>query len=309
MARSKNKQSIRNKRRGGSRGGRRGGQGSNAPSPFTIAAMIGVPTVVLIAGGALAWQQLSLEKLDAAFCLDRDDQAKHAIFLDQSLTTDLSAQQYRDYQQVFENTYEQAQANTNIMVFTTANDVEGSIAKPVFQICKPAGSVSENERLGAPSQNAAYLSIEAGEARSEFDTHVAQTLRDAQDPSKAAADSPILEQLQAISRYRDFDGLNRSLSVITDGVQNTAGTASFCLREGHMPPFAVFKTESLYRYVKPESLEGVNVNLFLVESVKFPHSHAPYCTNNEIRQFWPAYFTDNGAANVTLTRLRHGAAR
>lgn len=279
---------------------------NNSPSPIKKLALLSVPVALLAGGGALAVNYIGQEKIDAEYCFERNDQPVHAFFIDNSLTRDLSRQQYRDFERGFENDYLKAEANTRFYVFTTASDVEGSIAKPVATICKPAAIVTEHETLNVPSKTAAYLKRQADTARLGFDAIVTSVLTDAVDVSKAAKDSPIFEQLQAISRYEGFQGRTRALTILTDGIQNSE-TAKFCQIKGDLPPFAVFKGQSRYRYVAPDSFEDLSVNFLLVENGKLPHPHLPYCTNNEIRAFWPDYFKGNGAKQVTLTRLRYGA--
>ena len=133
---------------------------------------------------------------------------------------------------------------------------------------------------------------------------VDQVIADAKDEDQAAMDSPILEQLQAISRYDGFTGPNRSLTVITDGINNSE-TARFCAVSGDLPPFAQFRTRRSYRYVEPSSFEGMDVTLLLVEFGRLPAPGASHCSNAALRDFWPAYFTGNGAKSVDLRRLRY----
>jgi len=278
----------------------------NSPSALKKLALLSVPLALLGGGGALAINYIGQEKIDAQYCFDRNDRPVHAFFIDNSLTRNLSRQQSRDFERGFENAYANAEPNTRFYVFSTASDVEGSIAKPVATICKPAANISEHETLNVPSKTAAYLKQQADTAKLDFDAIVTSVLTDASDASKAAKDSPIFEQLQAISRFEGFQVQTRSLTVLTDGIQNSE-TAKFCQIKDDLPPFAVFKGQSRYRYVAPDSFEDLSVNFLLVENGKLPHPHLPYCTNNEIRAFWPDYFKGNGAKQVTLTRLRYGA--
>lgn len=275
------------------------------PSAIKKAAMIAAPCVILIGAGFAAMQYIDLEKIGADYCFDRPDQAQHSFLIDNSLGADNSAAQQRDYRRVFENAYDQADANTRFMIFSTASDVQGSIAKPVAATCKPPSNVIENDALGSPSKQATYLRRQAEDARAAFDALVDAVMADAQDTSKAASDSPILEQLQAISRYRGFQSRKRSLTVLSDFIQNSE-TSRFCIVQGDLPSFAIFKSQPRYSVVAPDSLEDVRVNMMVVEQGRLPHDGMPYCTWPEIRTYWTDYFNHNGAAKVILTRLRYG---
>lgn len=267
-----------------------------------------MPTLVLGGGGIIMSQQLKIEKMGADYCYARKDQHQAVAFLDNSMQQDLSPRQYRDYQTGFDRLYEDVPANARIAIYTTASDTDRSLPKPIASICKPAATVAEQDALGAPSQLAPYLARQAMDAKEEYDAIVKQVLRDAQDTSKAALDSPILEQLQGISRDSGFTSQYRSLTVITDGIQNSE-IARFCSVKGDLPPFSIFRTQKKYVHVEPRSFSGVDVQFLLVESYLLPQATLPYCTNNEIRDWWPAYFKANGAASIEVTRLRHGAGQ
>lgn len=277
------------------------------PLPYgKIAALIAIPTVALTTTGFLMSKVMGEEKMSTEYCFERPDQAEHAFYVDASHTIDLSDRQRRDYKRIFEIAYEQASANTRVMVFTSQRDASGSVAKPVAMQCKPAATVSEMDAIGAPKKPAPYTARQAEEARVDFNKMIDRVLSDVQNAEKTALESPILEDLQALSRYNGFQGRYRSLTAVTDGIQNSE-TARFCFIKGDLPPFSTFKTQRRYGYVTPESFDGIRVDLMLVESTSLPHWDAPYCTHHEIRRFWPDYFKDNGAVKVTLTRLRHGA--
>ncbi|PHR92420.1 MAG: hypothetical protein COA69_08585 [Robiginitomaculum sp.] len=248
-----------------------------------IAALIIMPTVVLGGGGIIMNQQLKTEKMGADYCYALKDQHQAVGFLDNSMQQDLSPRQYRDYQTGFDQLYENAPANARISVYTTASDTDRSLPKPVASICKPAATVAEQDALGAPKKLAPYLARQAMDAKEEYDAIVKQVLRDAQDISKAALDSPILEQLQGISRTSGFNSQYRSLTVITDGIQNSE-IARFCSVKGDLPPFSIFKMQKRYTHVEPRSFTGVDVQFLLVESYLLPQATLPYCTNNEIRK-------------------------
>lgn len=228
-----------------------------------------------------------------------------AFFVDVSFTADTSAAQDRDLTRALEEAYATLPANGRLSVFTTANEVVGSLPVPVLSVCRPPANDAEQNSLGLGSKPAPYLAHQAQEARNVFSRSVAAILASAKDRQQIAKDSPVLEQMQGISRYR-FDGPLKTLTVYTDGLQNS-DAFQFCQSQGHMPPFAVFAQKPGYRFLKPDSLEGVSVNFLLVEFGPLPGPGLPYCTSDEVRNFWPDYFKANGASSVQLTRLRYGA--
>lgn len=286
---------------------RRGGRRKNRKQlVWRKWALLGTTASIAITAAIFATDAIvGLESADAQFCYDRADRQVNAVFLDNSLTR-LSPPQLRDYRSGFTRAYKRAAPNSRILLFTTAVDVQGSLVKPVFTICKPPATTQEQADIGAPSKPAIYLAKRAREAEAAFQQAVEEILVDVQDPAKLSGDSPILEQLQSISRYDGFAATARTLTVITDGIQNSE-VARFCSRKGGMPSYARFEKRSAYQTLKPEPYTGTKVTLLLVESIKLPSGALRYCTNAEMRQWWPDYFAGNGADNVELTRLRYWA--
>lgn len=286
----------RNKRRRNHRG--------NGIGAGKLALAIATPIVFIGAGATILFKVTGEEKPDDAFCYIRDTQNETAVFLDNSLRK-LSPAQLRDYHTGFTEAYDAAPPNTRIMVFSTASDVSGSLASPVYTQCKPASNMTEQAAINAPEKPAPYLVRHAEKARVAYSKAVNKILDDVRDEEHVAGTSPILEQLRTISQYRGFQGTARSLTVITDGIQNSA-IGRFCAKAGAMPPFNSFtKREDYDLSIKPHSYAGADVSLLMVESLGLPSSHYPHCTNTELQQWWHDYFTHNGASQVKLTPLRY----
>lgn len=205
-------------------------------------------------------------------------------------------------------TWRDAPANTRIRIASTLKGAGSSFAEPQFTICKPAETPTEQAAIGTPEQTSPMLARVHEEARAEFEAMVNQVIADASNEAKAASYSPILEQLQAISRYSNYSGPNRSLTVITDGWNNSEA-GRFCLEPGALVTFERFKNKRRYRDVEPASFEGLDVTILLVEQSTLPALRAPYCTNAEVRDFWPDYFTGNGATSVEVHRLSYADER
>ncbi|MCB9931553.1 MAG: hypothetical protein H6844_19305 [Alphaproteobacteria bacterium] len=72
------------------------------------------------------------------------------------------------------------------MIFTTARDSTGSIAKPVFVICRPASTSFEQAAIGAPETTGPRLAHIAGEANAHFHEAVQRILAETQDADKTA---------------------------------------------------------------------------------------------------------------------------
>lgn len=271
-----------------------------------IGALIALPVMVAGVGALVMGEALKEPRIGQDFCYASSaPRPNAAFFVDFSFTADTSAAQDRDLSRALQEAYATLPANVRLSVFTTANAVVGSLPVPVLSVCRPPATAPEQDALGLGSKPASYLAHQSEEARNAFARSVESLLASAKDRAQAAKDSPVLEQLQGISRFR-FDGPLKSLTVYTDGLQNSE-SFQFCQSQGHMPPFAVFAQKPGYRFLKPDSLEGVSVHLLLVEFGPLPAPGLQYCTSDEVRRFWPEYFKGNGADSVLLTRLRYGA--
>lgn len=295
---------VKSNRRRSSRVRERGvGRSAGGTNNAKLAAAITVPIAVL---GMVSYGVIALldgEKADANHCYTRDDQHQAVVLIDNSIEGESGAH-IRDYRTGLMRVYDNAPANAVIKIATTARTQGGSFAPPVFIICKPAATQTEQADIGAPEKSTPVLRRIAGEARGKYEAAVDQVIADASDPSKTALDSPIFEQLQAISQYDDSTGPNRSLTIITDGIANSE-TARFCSQKGALVQFEKFRKRRSYKYVEPRSFEGMDVTFLLVEHGKLPALGAPHCSNEELRDFWPEYFKGNGANSVDLRRLRY----
>ncbi|GJL94264.1 MAG: hypothetical protein DHS20C05_06690 [Hyphococcus sp.] len=271
-----------------------------------LALLAGVPVSVIVVGAIILNQQLAIEQPDERYCYARDDQHHAAIVIDNSFTAESSTAQFRSYRTGMMAAYDDAPPNAQISIFTSAKDVNAALIDPVFTICKPAASAAEQKAMGTPSKPSPYLKRTAEDAKQQYLEAVESVLSDASNSAKQSGNSPILERMQAISRHKLFSGEDRSLTVITDGIQNSE-IARFCVVKGDMPAYAEFQNRMAFDHVRPNSFKGTEVKLLLVEFGELPSAGAPYCSNNELRTWWPDYYTGNGAENVETTRLPFGA--
>ena len=121
---------------------------------------------------------------------------------------------------------------------------------------------------------------------------------------RQTVESPILEQIQSISRLPSFQDQNakRRLTIFSDMLQSTPD-AAFCLRKGDMPSFQKFKQGAYFQRVKPASLNGIVVKVYVLERGNL----GQYCSGiDELIAFWQSYFIDAGATAEFYT-IRSGA--
>ncbi|MEO0696958.1 MAG: hypothetical protein AAFY84_12755 [Pseudomonadota bacterium] len=273
---------------------------------LTLAASIVVPLSGVAAGGMYAVGELAKPQMDAqTFCAPEADQHNVAIFAEASFGHVASDRQKHDLEAAILKAYADAPANARFSFFTTAAGRDGAIAESFRGGCKPAATPGEWSALGLAAKPPAYLKRQAKEAEATFNAHTDAFLNLANDPDLKAKDSPVLEQLAAISKVRFAGGLDR-LIVYSDGMQNTE-LARFCSHKGHMPAYAKFARDNpRFAAFTPESLQGVQVELLLVEHGPLPNTMFPYCTTVELRTWWADYFAAHGA-DMRLTPLRTGA--
>jgi len=269
-----------------------------------IAAMIFIPVAILTGTVFVVTGEMKKIKIDVAtYCFDgQPGQYQAAYFIDYSVTDFASTEQIRDLRNAFELAYDDLPVNGKIYWFSTARDVSSSIVKPTFFQCKPAETPQNAENIGVTVSTAAFHKNQFGKAKDAYMTEVDRLIDErANNASKA---SPLFEQIGGIGQYFKNKGLDK-LYVYTDGIQ-TSSIAQFCQTQGHLPPFTKFKNTRTYHLVKlSKNYEGVDVEIQLVEWLKLPSVGLEFCSNDELRKFWPKYFEDAGAT-VTLKRLEFG---
>lgn len=295
------------RRRGGRRGGNRGNDRGLAKTIALTTAMVAIPTLATVGGGYYAITELGKERLDKlTYCYDRADQLQTALFVDFSHTQSSSDSQGRDLKNLIAREFRGMPANGLLAGFTTASDITASVSEPSFVICHPAENEGEQQRLGAPPKSPTVLAKEARDAAAAFDDQLNTLIRDSKDPNKSAKTSPILEQIQGVTGY-DFRAPLRKLVIFSDGINNSPN-GRFCAEKDELPSFEVFAQRPAYQFIKPMDLTGVDVEFYMVEFDTLPSDTLPYCTTQELRDFWVDYFEANGANSVRLIPLGFGAA-
>lgn len=297
-------------RRGRFERDRRGGRArydepqSQSSWPLVLG-MTGVLAVGAAGLGYFAWQDANALKPDHLGCYPQEDQAHTAILMESSLPGP-DAAQWRDIRTALSDKFlGGSQANERFQIFSTNPDDIGSIPAPVIETCVPPGTQAELEALGAPTQSQAYLKTQKLRV---FEDKIADPLAQMQDEDKSNPqkfESPVGQQIQSLSRMPELQAGNgsKSLWVISDLIQNTQGMR-FCQEKGHMPRFETFKSGQHYGRIKPRSLEVVDVTVLMLIRADY----GPFCTGeDEVRQWWEAYFHDAGAQSIEFIRLRSDA--
>lgn len=269
-------------------------------------AVLAVPALMLGGGGYGAYVYLGIEKIDARYCYERSDQPQAAVFLDASTYPNLSPAQRRDVRTALVQMYETAEPNTKFMIFDSTRDSASSIASPSFVQCRPAETEAEQLSIDAPSATPARLKTIGADARQRFLAEVESILAETLDAQKAAVESPLLASIQAISRYPGFQGRERRLLFLSDGLESSE-TARFGQVQGDLPRAALFVQRPAFEAVRPDPLTGMDVTVLLVESLTLPQPGLDYATHEEVRAFWRDFFTLNGASGARIQRLRRVA--
>jgi len=252
---------------------------------------------------------MGIEKPDENYCYSRDNQHIEIFWLDASVSGQ-SESQFRDIKAGIMRRHEGAEPNTIFHGFASFADTNGSIPVPEFTLCKPPATPEQQASINAPKENSARLLNRALEAKEGYESRVDKLLQDAQNADKLANDSPILEQVKAISMAPEFQGPSRGLQLITDGIQRSINAGSFCARKNIMIPFQMFKNRSNYETdLKPQSLINTHVEVLLVEFGELPSAALPFCTTSERRNWYRDFMNGNDAASVVITPLQYWGAR
>ena len=270
-------------------------------------------TAVLTGLGYMVWQDLQTTKPDKFACYPHNgSQAETVVFVDSSVPG-FDPVQSRDAINLFTKLYfHELSFNERFSMITTQESRIGSIPAPVITLCGPAKSSTDLESVGAANATQAFITRQVQRV---FDKHLNPILEtvfttNPSDGDNQTRESPILEQIQSLSRDQGFARKNgpRRLVIVSDMLQNTE-EAQFCQSKGHLPTFAKFKDRAYFQNkIRPNSLKGVEVRIYMLIRGILGTKPFAHCTEGELHQFWKDYFKDAGATNVRFTRLRQGGA-
>jgi hypothetical protein len=274
--------------------------------------LAGTATAAMLAGaGYAALKDMNTAKADELGCYEQTAPQAHTVALVDSSEPRFDAVQRRDLMRAFGDVFQRDLAfNERFSLIATDASRIGSVPSPVVTRCGPARLPSDLESVGAASASDAFLERQAALA---FEQDILPHLESVfainpPDEQRQRAESPILEQIQSLSRMPAFsrDAGDKRLIVVSDLLQNT-GDAQFCHTQGHLPAFETFRTRPYFERVAPHDLGGADVTVYLLIRGTLGEPPYPYCTEDELVRFWRAYFEDAGAGSVDVIRLRRGA--
>lgn len=273
-----------------------------------IATIGGLITVSLTGMGTVGYMSVKdaqYVQADAAGCFATEQAQAQTVVLADTSDPRFTVAQQRDLMAALEDVFRnRLPFNGRFSVVSTDPSHIGTVLHPVVERCAPAHSSADLEAIGAKPVSQAYLTRQRDEV---YQTNVLPALEQVFDldpphGQRQGYESPILEQLQSISRREGFANAraSRRLIVVSDMLQSTA-EAQFCQTKGHLPAFSTFKAKPYFKRVEPESITGVDVQLYVLER----STVGPFCRDlDELLSFWQAYFEEAGAASVRITRLR-----
>lgn len=257
-------------------------------------------------GGLAALNTLDTRTADRYGCFDGAAQRHTAALIDVSEPR-WNGEQARSIRRYLERLYDSLAFNERLSVYTSEEDVMASVAVPRFSVCGQARTPEELKAVNAEGGSAGYFQKQRERLYEkvlapELDALLSET---PDDGRRQPFQSPILEMIADMSRTPTL-GPGSRLVVISDLIQNS-DSAQFCRVRGAMPPFSSFKGRSLYQRLKPRSLEGVEVEVLMVQRYGYGQGGLRYCySEEELRRFWHDYLVDNGVQSPTFIRIRHG---
>lgn len=255
--------------------------------------------------GYAGFQSVGIQVADKYGCYEGESKGQTLVFVDSSQPRWNEVQQ-RSLINYFDTLYGSLRFGQKLSIYTTEGDrVTSGVPKASFHVCGPASSAEELKAVGGAEASAGYLR----KVKQRLYENVLAPELEALltlNPDKARLQlhqSPILELIQALSRQlRPGD----KLVTISDMIQNSDSMRA-CRVKGDLPRYSTFKTRPFYqRRLKPESLDGVEVEVLMLQRVGYTQGELKHCREDELQRFWDDYFTDNGAVSPHVIRVRHG---
>ncbi len=259
--------------------------------------------------GYAALQNIGKRTPDRFGCFDDIEQPHTTVWLDASQPR-FNDEQGRSLRRYFDQLYTSLGFNERLSVFTSEGDQVGSVTKPRFHVCGQASRPEQLEAVNANGGQAGYLKKQKLRL---YEKVLAPELDALLSAKPAAArrqlyQSPILEQIADLSRAGQLKPGSR-LIIISDLIQNS-DSAQFCRVQNDMPSFANFEKRRIYQQrLKPQSLEGVTVEVLMLQRQGYGQGGLRHCySEEELRDFWRDYFIANGVKNPRFIRIRQGAS-
>lgn len=277
---------------------------SNGKSVFKVAGLSCVLAVAMGSFGYITWQSIGKEVSDKLGCFSAPHQ-KHSVVLIDVSEPRFNEEQSRSLKRYLDQLYEALEFNEKLSVITTAEDQIGSVPSPLFHVCGQATDASQLAAVNAEEASAGFLAKQKQRLFENVYAPSVNQLLSANPASKQRFQSPVLEMVQSIRQFHPLRSGDR-LIVISDLIQNS-DSVQFCRTQNDMPPFSLFSGRSVYERLKPQSLDGIEVEVLMIQRQGYGRNDFSYCYGEEeLRLFWRDYFVANGVAQPNFIRIRHG---
>lgn len=266
--------------------------------------------VLVACMGGLGYAALSTmgQKTPDQYGCYEDIKQRHTFVLFDASEPRLNAQQERSVRNYLDKVYDNLGPNEKLSFITTESDQISSTPKARFHVCGAARNSEEIEAVGGQSASAGFLKKQKQRLYDKmYAPQVEALLSQTPDESRRQnSQSPVLEMIKNISSMRDFVPGSRLIS-IGDHLQNSE-SAQFCVTQGHMPPFRIFRERDTYQQrLVPRSMVGIDVTVLLLQRYGYGKGFLKHCKNEEeLTKFWRDYFIGNGAVNPEFIRIRSG---
>ena len=269
--------------------------------------MGGVLCACIVGLGYMGFQAYGKATADEYGCYESAGQRQSVVLVDVSGPR-FNEEQARSLRRYFDKLYSGLGFNEKLSIITTAEDQIGSVPTPRLHVCGQASHAADLEAINAESASSGFLARQKERLyEKNFGPAIAELLSPDSD-SKQRFQSPILEMIQSVRRFHPLRAGDR-LIVVSDLIQNS-DSVQFCRTKNDMPPFSVFAKRSVYQRLKPESLEGIDVEVLMIQRRGYGRSTYAYCySEEELRTFWHDYMIANGVADPRFVRIRHGKVK
>lgn len=263
--------------------------------------------LMLLIGGLsyAAFQAYGKPTADAYGCFDAAPQP-HTFTVFDANEPRFNEEQARSLRTYFDQVYETLDFNERLSFVTSEADQVASVTAPRFHVCGQATAPAQLEAIGAAGAQAGYLKKQEERL---YEKLVAPELTallslDPREKRRQLYQSPIIEMIGDISPMPELKPGSRII-LVSDLVQNS-DSAQFCRTQNDMPRFSVFKQRPVYARLKPKSLEGIEIEVLMIQRLGYGRTGLEYCSSeDELIAFWRDFFDDNGAA-ARFIRIRHG---
>lgn len=280
---------------------RRGSRNNNVLKTIALSSILAVGV-----GGLsyIAWQSMGKSTADEYGCFDAAPQRQTVVLVDVS-EPKFNEEQMRSLSRYFNQLYGKLEFNERLSVITTAENQIGSVPKPRFHVCGQATNAAQLKAINAEAATSGFLLRQKERLyERKFAPAIAEILSPNTD-SRQRYQSPILEMVQGIRRFHPLRPGDR-LVIASDLIQNS-DSVRFCRTKNDMPPFSIFKKKSVYGRLKPESLEGIDIEVLMIQRYGYGSNDLSHCySEEELSRFWRDYFVASGAADHSFVRVRHG---